>query len=159
MNVLKNYSEAYQDNGMLWKHKKYFLLTLFFIFCNNVGAADPITDPANAIQSSDYIKVVFGLAFVIALFLISSYLFKRFGNGPMLGRGQLRVVDGLHLGNRERLMLVELKDKQILLAITPGCIKKIDTLDSSSSEESVSESRAIHSLNSNNQSQAEEINA
>ncbi|NOG58946.1 MAG: flagellar biosynthetic protein FliO [Proteobacteria bacterium] len=81
---------------------------------------------------SDYFKVLFGLVFVIALFLISTFLFKRYGNASMTGRGQIRLVDGLHLGNRERLVLIEIKDKQILLSITPGQINKIDTITPSS---------------------------
>ncbi len=75
-----------------------------------------------------YLKVILGLAFVLGLFLLSTFLFKRFGNGPMLARGELKVIDGLHISNKERLVLVELKGRQILLAITPGQITKLDTL-------------------------------
>lgn len=100
----------------------------------NINAAAQLTNP-NVIDTSDYFKVVLGLVFVIALFLISTFLFKRYGNGPMTGRGQMRIVDGLHLGNRERLVLVELKGKQILLAITPGQIKKLGTVENASATE------------------------
>ncbi len=110
---------------------KQSLLTLFVLLISmNINAAEQLT--TNVIDTSDYFKVVLGLIFVIALFLASTFLFKRYGNGPMTGRGQLRIVDGLHLGNRERLVLVELKGKQILLAITPGQIKKLDTVEKSS---------------------------
>jgi flagellar protein FliO/FliZ len=107
---------------------KQSLLTLFCLFNSiNSNAAELAT--ASVIDTSDYFKVVLGLFFVIGLFLASTFLFKRYGHGPMTGRGQLRIVDSLHLGNRERLVLVELKSKQILLAITPGQIKKLDIVD------------------------------
>ena len=135
MNVLKNYSDSCLDKSSfsLAKHA-FFISALFFVYIN-VGAAEQVTTSPSVINTSDYFKVLLGLIFVIALFLVSTFLFKRFGNGPMTGRGQIRFVDGLHLGNRERLVLVEIKDKQILLSITPGQINKLDTIDVDSSVE------------------------
>ena len=115
---------------MFLKLSKHVLLTSFtFLVCIHVNAADHVGEPASAINMVDYFKVLFGLVFVIALFLGSTFLFKRYGNASMTGRGQMRLVDGLHLGNKERLVLVELNDKQILLSITPGQINKLDTID------------------------------
>lgn len=114
---------------------KQSLLTMFLLSASmNINAATHLINE-NVIDTSDYFKVVLGLVFVIALFLVSTFLFKRYGHGPMTGRGQMRIVDGLHLGNRERLVLVELKGKQILLAITPGQIKKLDAVDNGTSTE------------------------
>lgn len=107
---------------------------MLLISLNVNAAAAQVTTPS-VIDTSDYFKVVLGLVFVIALFLVSTFLFKRYGHGPMTSRGQLKIVDGLHLGNREKLVLVELKNKQILLAITPGQIKKLDTIDNPASTE------------------------
>lgn len=159
MNASKNCSDSYPGNSLFGMGKQYLLIALLLVVCIDVSAADQLTTPSGAIEASDYFKVMLGLVFVIALFLASTFLFKRFGNGPMLGRGQLRVVDGLHLGNRERLMLVELNGKQILLAITPGRINKLDMVDVLSSEE-VSSDPALevaHSSTPNRQSQSEEV--
>lgn len=116
--------------------KRIVLISLFFLMCSSVNAAEHVTTSPAAINMSDYFKVLLGLIFVIALFLCSTFLYKRFGNASLTGRGQLRLVDGLHLGNRERLVLVELKDKQILLSITPGQINKLDTINLTSIAES-----------------------
>ena len=129
MNVLKNYSDTLITRNEFKCIGILLLFILFFAVALNANAAESLANTSSGIDSASYFKVLFGLVFVIALFLISTFLFKRFGNGPMLGRGQLRVVDGLHLGNRERLMLVEIKGKQILLAITPGKISKLDILE------------------------------
>jgi flagellar protein FliO/FliZ len=134
MNVLKNYSDLRSVYSLFRSGKQYFFIILLFLICINAGAAEQSINSTAAIDTSDYFKVLLGLVFVIALFLLSSFLFKRFGNASMTGRGQIRLVDGLHLGNRERLVLVELKDKQILLSITPGQINKLDTIDVSSEE-------------------------
>ena len=109
--------------------KRLILGLLFLFYCSNLYAAEPLTASSAAINMSDYFKVLFGLIFVIALFLVCTFLFKRYGNSSITGRGQIRLVDGLHLGSRERLVLVEIKDKQILLSITPGQINKLDTVN------------------------------
>lgn len=129
MNVLKNYSDSCLDKSFFNLAKQAFFIGALFFICLNAGAAEQVTTSPSVINTSDYFKVLLGLIFVIALFLVSTFLFKRFGNGPMAGRGQIRLVDGLHLGNRERLVLIEIKDKQILLSITPGKINKLDTID------------------------------
>ena len=146
MNVLKNYSELYQLN-------RYFLPVLVLMLISvDLNAAESLSSTSNSIGYAYYLKAILGLAFVIVLFLVSTFLFKRFGNGPMLGQGQLRIVDGLHLGNRERLMLVEINNKQILLAITPGKISKLDTLDKDITEKaSESKFEVVASNNSSGQ--------
>ena len=108
--------------------KRLLLTAILILACSPLLAADHV-NATPAINMSDYFKVFIGLVFVIALFLGSTILFKRYGNSSMTGRGQIKLVDGLHLGNRERLVLVELNEKQILLSITPGHITKLDTLE------------------------------
>jgi flagellar biosynthetic protein FliO len=129
MNVLKNYSDSCLNHSFIKLARQTFFASILLFVCFNVCAAEQAGTSPAAINTSDYFKVLLGLIFVIGLFLASTFLFKRYGNGPMTGRGQIRFVDGLHLGNRERLVLVEIKDKQILLSITPGQINKLDTID------------------------------
>ncbi len=115
---------------MILNLSRHVLLTSFLLLvCTHINAAEHVTPSVSAINMADYFKVLLGLVFVIALFLGSTFLFKRYGNGSMTGCGQIRLVDSLHLGNRERLVLVEVNDKQILLSITPSQISKLDTID------------------------------
>lgn len=115
---------------MIMNFIKHSFLTGFLLgFCMHLYGAEPVSSPASVINMTDYFKVFLGLVFVIALFLGSTFLFKRFGSASMTGQGQLRLVDGLHLGNKERLVLVELDNKQILLSITPGQVNKLDTIN------------------------------
>lgn len=129
MNVLKNCSNVRQLYHTIINYKQYCYITLLLIVSGHLNAAEKLAGPANVIGVSEYLKVLLGLVFVIGLFFASTYLYKRYGHGTMPGRGQLRIVDGLHLGNRERLVLVELKSKQILLSVTPGQVRKLDVVD------------------------------
>lgn len=115
-------------NRMLNNKPQVIALFMLVFAALPIQAAEPLANSSNAVTMTAYVKVILGLLFVIGLFLLSTWLFKRFGNGPMLARGQMKIVDGLHISNKERLVLVELQGKQLLLAITPGRITKLDTL-------------------------------
>ncbi|MEM6998366.1 MAG: flagellar biosynthetic protein FliO [Pseudomonadota bacterium] len=91
-------------------------------------AAEPFANATNGVTMTAYAKVILGLLFVLGLFMLTAWLFRRYGNGPMLAKGQMKIIDGLHISNKERLVLVDIQGKQILLAITPGQITKLDTL-------------------------------
>lgn len=108
---------------------RLFVLIIFLCFGLQANAADSLASSGHhAVTMTAYAKVILGLLFVLGLFMLSAWLFRRFGNGPMLAKGQMKIVDGLHISNKERLVLVDIKGKQLLLAITPGQITKLDTL-------------------------------
>ncbi len=133
---------------------RVLIASLIFFLAQDVLAAEPFT-ASNPVSMTAYLKVIIGLAFVIALFLLSSYLFKRYGNGPMAARGQLKVIDGLHISHKERLMLVDLQGKRLLLAITPGSITKLDTIyadNDNSIDSSIEQFRATAASPSENDS-------
>ncbi len=126
MNVLKNYSNSSFNQHSFELMWRVIFFSLLLSVCFEVSAAEQV---ATTLPISAYLKVLSGLIFVVGLFLACSFLFKKYGNGPMTGRGQIRLVDGLHLGNRERLVLIELNGKQMLLSIASGQINKLETID------------------------------
>ena len=66
---------------------------------------------------------------VIALILAIAWLYRRVGQGA-LGLGSvIRIVSAVSLGNRDRIALVEVGDKFILLGISPGRINSLHVFD------------------------------
>jgi flagellar protein FliO/FliZ len=53
---------------------------------------------------------------------------RRFGRLQQGGAGKLRIVDGLALGPRDRLVLVQVGNDQVLLGVTPGNIQALHVL-------------------------------
>jgi len=71
------------------------------------------------------VQLTLGLAVVLVLAVGLSWLLRRYA----LPRGGLiRVVGGLPLGGRERLLLVEVDDTRLLLGITPQRIQTLHVL-------------------------------
>ncbi|MDY6829988.1 MAG: flagellar biosynthetic protein FliO [Pseudomonadota bacterium] len=91
-----------------------------------VLAADAAAAPE--IGAGWVLNLVFGLVLVLGLFLALAWLMRKLGTLPG-GNGRLiRVVGGASLGARDRLVLVELGQQQLLLGVSPGRIVNLHTL-------------------------------
>jgi len=76
-------------------------------------------------------RTLFGLAVVIALVFGLAWAAKRVGavrrlGGAGAGAGPIQVVAQHALGARERLLLVEVDGKRLLLGVVPGSITRLD---------------------------------
>ena len=69
------------------------------------------------------------LMVIIGLILALAWVAKRFSNGTGFGSQGMKVISALPVGNRERIALVQVGDKQILLGIAPGNVSKLHVFD------------------------------
>ncbi len=75
------------------------------------------------------LQMVFGLALIVAILFLGAYLLRKLNGGRSFGSsGPLRVVGGLMLGARERIVLLEVGESWIVVGIVPGQIKTLHTL-------------------------------
>ncbi|MDR3299563.1 MAG: flagellar biosynthetic protein FliO [Candidatus Accumulibacter sp.] len=75
------------------------------------------------------LQMLFGLALVIGLLLLGAYLLRRLNGGRAFGNtGPLRIVGGLILSPRERIVLIEVGETWLVVGIVPGQIKTLHTL-------------------------------
>ena len=81
------------------------------------------------------------LALLLVLALIGAMLWalRRLGQARMSGSGALRVVAGLPLGMRERVVLMQAGDTRLLLGITPGRIETLHVFSASTTPETEAE--------------------
>lgn len=70
-----------------------------------------------------------GLMVVVALIFVLGWLMRRIG--PMAGQGDqhIRLVSSMALGPRDRLLLVDVGGKQLLLGASPGRINTLHVFD------------------------------
>jgi len=75
------------------------------------------------------VQMVLGLALIIAILFLGAYLLRKLNGGRSFGSsGPLRVVGGLMIGARERIVLLEVGESWIVVGIVPGQIKTLHTL-------------------------------
>ncbi len=78
---------------------------------------------------SNLMQVTFGLFVIILLIVAAAWFTRKFGNFQVAAKGNLRVVGGLPLGARERVVLIQVGSEQIVLGVAPGRISKIHVLE------------------------------
>lgn len=88
---------------------------------------DKLVRPATT--SVDLVQVALALAGVIALIVAAAWLMRRMGNLTGQRNEQLRVVAALSMGARERVVLMQVGEQQLLLGVAPGRIQTLHVLD------------------------------
>jgi flagellar protein FliO/FliZ len=76
---------------------------------------------APGVQLGDFSNVVLSLALVVGFIFAAAYVARRTPFGALARRnGPLQVVAALSLGPQERLLLVEARGEQLLIAVSPA---------------------------------------
>lgn len=88
-----------------------------------LAAAEPSTNVA-----LDLFKVLGGLVVVLAAMAGSAWLLKRVGLGKVAGNSTIKVVGGVSVGNRERVLVLEVGDQWLVVGVAPGRVNSIATL-------------------------------
>ena len=111
---------------------KYSMAGLFLALPLSALAAEPVAQvaaaPAVGSVGGQLTQLVLGLLLVIGLIFVLAWLMRRVQRiGP--GNGQvIELVGSRALGPRDRLVLVQVGEEQILLGITPGRITPLHVL-------------------------------
>lgn len=79
-------------------------------------------------SNMDAMSMILSLLMVLAVIVISAMVLKRFQNVQQYGGG-LKVVSSLHLGAKEKLVVVQAGEKQLVLGVTSQQITLIETLE------------------------------
>ena len=100
----------------------------------SVLAAEPVATAAVAPASGTGIagqlaQLVLGLLLVLGLIFFLAWLLRRVQQAGPAGKGQvIDIVGSRALGPRDRLVLVQVGNEQILLGLTPGTITALHVL-------------------------------
>ena len=76
----------------------------------------------------DAMSMILSLLMVLGLIVISAIVLKRFQPGLKQVNG-LKVITSLHIGAKERIVVVQVGEKQLVLGVTSHQISVLDTLD------------------------------
>lgn len=95
----------------------------------NDKLAAPIPASAAPSSSGSVFTMIFGLLVVLGIMASIAWLLKRSGLSNISGSGvPLKVVGGVSVGTRERVMVVEVADQWIVVGVAPGRVNTLATL-------------------------------
>ncbi|HWH89157.1 MAG TPA: flagellar biosynthetic protein FliO [Pseudomonas sp.] len=94
------------------------------------AAAPAATAPmVNSGVAGQLTQLVFGLLLVLGLIFFLAWLLRRVQQAGPAGKGQvIELIGSRALGPRDRLMLVQVGNEQILLGLSPGTITALHVL-------------------------------
>lgn len=75
------------------------------------------------------LKTIIGLVVVLVVIFFLAWAVKRYGPFTSSAMGQVKMVAGLSLGNRERVVVVNVGGKQLVLGVTPSNIQTLAELN------------------------------
>jgi flagellar protein FliO/FliZ len=84
---------------------------------------------SNSEPGSNIIQVTLGLFVVLMIIIGLAWFARRFGNFKSAAYGDLKIIGGLHMGAREKIVLVQVGGKQLLLGVAPGSIRTLHELE------------------------------
>jgi len=77
----------------------------------------------------NYLQMFFGLLVVVALVFGMAWFMRRMGNMNGVTTGNLKVLGGISVGQRERIVLVQAGETQLLVGVAPGEIRTLHVMD------------------------------
>lgn len=94
-----------------------------------VQAAESQAAPALPSSTGSVFTMLLGLGFVLALMAGLAWLFKRSGLVQGIGGNAVaKIVGGVSVGTRERVMVVEVADQWIVIGVAPGRVNTLATM-------------------------------
>jgi flagellar protein FliO/FliZ len=91
-------------------------------------AAVPAKEVSSVAPTTGLLQIFMGLIAVLAFMAVAAWFLKKLGpvsKGKMLA---VKIVGGVSLGHRERVMVIEVADQWIVLGVTASQINTLSTM-------------------------------
>jgi len=105
------------------------LLLLWLPGAEAMSATDIPKQAARTVALSDIAAWSMGLLVVLSVFFLCVWGVRKLNGLTVSGAEKMRVVGGLSLGMREKVILLQVGRKQLILGVTPGRIETLHVLE------------------------------
>lgn len=75
------------------------------------------------------VQLTLALALVVAAIVVAAWLLRRVTRLQSSAGGALQVLGGLSMGPRERVVLIQVGETQLLLGVAPGRVQTLHVLE------------------------------
>lgn len=114
----------------------YRMLLLFglFLYGKIIYAKPVLADDKGPLMTSpvgvgSFLHMALGLLIVIGAIFAMTWLVRRMGYMPKGMGGAMKIQSAISLGQRERVVLMQVGDQQLVVGIAPGNIRTLLVLD------------------------------
>lgn len=89
----------------------------------------PQTIVSDPVGISNYIQMMLGLVVVVVFILGLAWFLRRIMNIQPNINGALKVISGLNIGQKEKILVIQASDEQFLVGVTSSNIRLISKLE------------------------------
>ena len=108
---------------------RFCSLWCFLLFsCFSYAEEKTVQVGKHVTPSTDAATMILSLLLVLLVVIASAYVLKKF-QGSTQSTSALKVVTSLHLGAKEKIVVVQVGEKQLLLGVTSSQINVLETLE------------------------------
>ncbi len=93
-----------------------------------LSATVSAAETAGTSPSAGLLQIFLGLVAVLSLMGFAAWFFKKLGPVTSGNKVAVKIVGGVNVGNRERIMVVEVADQWIVVGITATQINTLSTM-------------------------------
>jgi flagellar protein FliO/FliZ len=105
-----------------------FLRVVAGLVLANAGPAIAANEPPGVSSMGALFQGLLGLVIVLAALAVFFWFLRRFAPGKSGAQGVVKIVGGVMLGPRERLVVVEVGETWLLLGVGGGQVNTLHTL-------------------------------
>ena len=113
-----------------------FWLTSLILFCAAPSFAEQANKKVNpnpsvaseSISAADYFQVFLGLMVVVVAIVAMAWMIKRIGHIQTRSSGAMKILGGVPVSQRERIILLQVGKEQIVVGVAPGQINTLHVL-------------------------------
>jgi flagellar protein FliO/FliZ len=82
----------------------------------------------STVTLTTYLQTGLALALIVGLLVGTAWLLRKLSGGKGFGQGGMKIVGGVALGPRERIILIEVGEEWLVVGIVPGQIRTLHRL-------------------------------
>jgi flagellar protein FliO/FliZ len=114
--------------------RSFFTILLLGCPVLPANAANAAPAASSPISDGGLFQVMLGLGLVLAVIAGSAWLLRRFGGVSRSPASAIKVLGGSAVGQRERVVLVEIADTWLVIGVAPGHITALHTMSKGEGE-------------------------
>lgn len=84
---------------------------------------------AQAASVSQIMQIITSLLLVVGIIFAGAWFFRRYGRLHGMLNDDMKVVAGISVGQREKVIIVQAGDTQVMLGVSPGRVQALHVFD------------------------------
>lgn len=105
---------------------RFTLYIVSSLFMPIISVADEISPPT---QGTSLFQISLGLVVVIGFVVFMGWMVKKFNLQPLQSQAVAKIVGGVSVGQREKVIVVEIADQWIIVGVAPGRVNGLATIE------------------------------